>query len=445
MRLVEERAKRVLRVAFFGGMANNCYLAAKCMHASGVDVSYIRDIDDNYAMSQPIWAEKRLFKQAVEIAATSSWTPDQWDDLAEKTSWSPPEWIVDPRQLRGSFEPLFRDTGDVSVGNYTPAPAHYYRSILHHFQKFELIFVSNVHAIILAMLSGRPFVICPAGGELMVATGQITGQGAVGFTLKQQEVLLRKAFQRSRGVITNTRYLDHASLTGSRAELLSLFPKSKLVRVSLPFAVSPVSDAASKRRLLDATLAELGERPIQQTFAAFIPSRIDFQWKGQDIIMQAIDQLPEAAEFAFIFSGWGADLNTLTKWAAGRRNVRMLGKAMSWPILNDLYRGSDLVIDQLRLGHIGTAAREAAAAGTPVMAYIESPMRENAGEGCAFDRPELPVLNACDAATVGEWLRGIASGTVDLELHAQEGRDWIARYASSDLMHSALERAASVG
>jgi glycosyltransferase involved in cell wall biosynthesis len=414
------------------------------MHACGVDVSYIRDIDDNYAMSQPIWAEKRLFMQASEIASTSGWTADQWDDFAQQASWMPPEWIVDPRKLRGSFAPIFSDTGDVSARNYTPAPAHFYRGILHYFQTFEIIFVSNVHAIILAMLSGRPFVICPAGGELMVATGQISGEGEVERTLKQQGILLREAFRESRGVITNTRYLDHASLTGNQTNLLRLFPQSKLVRVSLPFAVSPISNASSKRKLLNATLAELGEAPIRHAFSVFIPSRIDFQWKGQDIIMQAIDQVPEAADFAFIFSGWGADLERLTSWAAGRRNVRMLGKAMSWPVLTDLYRGSDLVIDQLRLGHIGTAAREAAAAGTPVMAYIESSRRERAGEGCPGDRPELPVLNACDPATVAAWLRGIASGAVDLELHAQEGRDWIVRYASSDLMRAALERAAFV-
>jgi hypothetical protein len=118
----------------------------------------------------------------------------------------------------------------------------------------------------------------------------------------------------------------------------------------------------------------------------------------------------------------------------GNTQIRFMDCVLSKPLLRDMYRACDLVIDQLTLGHIGSTAREAAAVGTPVMAWIDSiawlPQR----------RPELPVLQAKTAQDVATWLSRTANGDIDLTHKGQVAQNWIQRYASAETMRDALVR-----
>lgn len=427
-----------LRVAFYGGMANNCYMACKSMRALGVDAFFVRDQLDNYVMSQPLWEDHRFSLGYDEVLASNSRTPADWDRLADKLGWQAPHWIVDPDQLQGQAEPDFSATPHINLRNYTPAPGENYREVIAFFQTCDLLFVSNVHAVILAALSRRPYVICPAGGEFLMAAGLINaGDEDVRYVYRQQRDLLLSAFRRTRAVLTNTSYWHHSALTGGALPLIWNFPPSRFKRVSLPFDAQPAPDGDSKRRALNGLLAEVDQGPVAQRFSVFVPSRVDFRWKGQDRLMAAIDMVPEAREFCFIFTGWGADYQKLLDWKGGRENVRVLAHALSKPLLGEFNRASDLVVDQFTLGHIGTAAREAVAVGTPVMASIHETWLSR-----RFGRPELPVLNASSAAEIAHWLVEIAAGRCDLAKAAQAGTEWIAEYASPQAMLAALEAAA---
>ena len=48
---------KALRVAFYGGMANNCYMACSQLRELGLNATFIRDHLDNYAISQPLWED----------------------------------------------------------------------------------------------------------------------------------------------------------------------------------------------------------------------------------------------------------------------------------------------------------------------------------------------------------------------------------------------------
>jgi glycosyltransferase involved in cell wall biosynthesis len=346
--------------------------------------------------------------------------------------WQKPDWIIEPLQLTEEAEPIFLSEWQVSLANYTPAPADHYRRIIKVFRDCDLIFVSNVHAIILALLSDRPFVICPAGGEFLLATDQLSADGPVGETYRQQGILLREAFALCSGILTNTAYLHHTSLTGSLAKLLKYFPPYLFRRVSLPFPVRPSLSVGVAREKLDGLLSELGAEPVRTRFAVFVPSRVDFVWKGHDRLMAAIDEAPQSDEFTFIFSGWGADFLKLKEWALGRSNIRIVHSALSKPLLYEFNAASDLVIDQFILGHIGTSAREAASVGTPVMAWIRT------GNWLPWARPEMPVLNANSVRDIIKWLTRIAAGDVDLRKEGQTAQNWIQAYASPLQMRKVL-------
>jgi glycosyltransferase involved in cell wall biosynthesis len=419
-------------------MANNCYMACKSMRALGVDAVFVRDQLDNYAMSQPLWEDHRFSLGYNEVLASSAWTPADWDRLADRLGWCAPHWVIDPDRLQSQAEPDFSATPHINLRNYTPAPGSNYREVIAFFQTCDLLFVSNVHAVILAALSRCPYVICPAGGEFLMAAGLIQADDEnARYVYRQQRDLLLSAFRRTRAILTNTSYWHHTALTGGALSLAWNFPARRFKRVSLPFVAQPAPDYDGKRKALNGLLAEVGREAVTQRFSVFVPSRVDFRWKGQDRLMAAIDIAPESREFCFIFTGWGADYQKLIDWKGERENIRILGHALSKPLLNEFNRASDLVVDQFTLGHIGTAAREAVAAGTPVMASIHENWFSR-----RLGRPELPVLNASSAEQVAHWLSAIAGGRCDLTKAAKAGTEWIAEYASPRAMLAALEAAA---
>ena len=49
-----------IKILFYGGLANNLYVTAKCLQNNGFNVNFIRDVSDHYVMSQPIWEDKKI-------------------------------------------------------------------------------------------------------------------------------------------------------------------------------------------------------------------------------------------------------------------------------------------------------------------------------------------------------------------------------------------------
>lgn len=421
------------RIAFYGGVANNCYIAAAWMRGAGIDAIYIRDFVENYAISQPIWEGCRLKLRYEELAVTWSWSAQRWDDLAAAHGWVAPDWVIDPRHYGHEDSPDYRYFyDDHELYGYVIAPYDHYRKVISIFNSCDLVFVSGFYAMILAALSRTPYVVCPAGSEFMIASGQVTGEGAVGIVREWERRLTLQAFRSAASIMTNTPYLQHHSLTGGLRKLFELFPPSKFERVSLPFKAEARRSPEERRELLNSTLDELGLAQVKSRFCVVVPSRVDFALKGQDRILGALSLLKQAEDFTFIFSGWGSDFPAFKAMTSGNPQIRVLDFAVSKPILLDLFAGADLVIDQFALGHIGTAAREAASVGAPVMAWID---RREPGN---LLRSDLPVLNARDVKSIAEKLNGISSGKIDLEMQSQKGLQWIRKYAAPEKMARAL-------
>ena len=178
---------------------------------------------------------------------------------------------------------------------------------------------------------------------------------------------------------------------------------------------------------------QLELKPITTEFCLFVPSRIDYRWKGQNIIADALFHHPQRDRFTLIVSGWGADyLHFCEEYKASMHNIRVMNCVISKPLLRNMYRATDLTIDQIMLGHIGTAAREAAAVGAPVLAWI------NENSLLPSVRPEMPVLNAHSKAEVECWLTDIAEKKIDLLQEGKRAQDWIKKYASPETMAQEL-------
>ena len=425
------------RVCFFGGMANNCYLIACRMHELGMDVVYIRDRLDNYAISQPVWEDRRLSLTYEELTGTAAWSPERWDDMATQCDWVAPEWVVDPLSCGAEDEPnrgLL--VGNEGLRNYLPAPADHYKKIIAIMRDCDLVFASNVHAVILAYLSGKPFIICPTGGEFLVAAGLIDANGDqnVANSLAVQKEIMKRAFRRAQAVMTYTRFFQHAGLAGGYWQLIRHHYRTRFERVSLPYLTKPRMTSAQRREKLNLLLVEFNLAPVVTKYSIFVPSRIDYQWKGQNRLLEALDQIECRDEFTVICAGWGADFEDFRARVGTSNRFRILDRAMSKPILNNFYASVDLVVDQFVLGHIGSAAREAAAVGAPVLASIQS------GWSARLDGNDFPALNATSAEDIGRVLTEIARGDVDLCAAGLRHQAWVERYAAPSIMHNAIMR-----
>jgi hypothetical protein len=428
-----------IKIAFYGGMANNCYLVCSRMRELGFDAITIRDRLDTYAISQPMWEDHPFTLSYAELAASSGWTAERWDELARDKGWVAPQWLVDPVQCSDEADLDYAAVADdPDLVGYFPAPADHHRKIIALMRKQDLVFVSNVHAIILALLSGVRFVICPAGGEFMVASGLMTAEGDVGRTLDRQRRLLMVAFHRASAVLTNTAFFQHKTLTGGIWPLIRDYHRVRFERVSLPFLCTAPLAHADKRQRLNAFLATLGQPPVTSPVSVFVPSRIDYTWKAQDRIIEALRSARFPKDFTFMFAGWGADYADFQERTRGMAGIRILGAAFSKPVLYDIYRSVDCVVDQFTLGHIGSAAREACAVGTPVMAWIDGVYRP-----WPF-RPELPVLNARTSEDIAAVLDAIALGRIDLAAAGKRAQSWVAKYSGPMQMGRALGRHATL-
>ncbi len=415
------------RIGFFGGMANNAYMAAKHFSDIGADVRFVRDRTDPYAMSQPVWEDCRFTLNFDQLLKTYSYTPEQWSDFEAQVEWERPIWFRDPldepyrvaatipKNAPNELKQLFAD-------HHLPLYSHRYLNL---FKQCDWLFVSGIHSLALAVLADVPFFICPTGGEFLVASGLIDETVGNRDTLAQQKLLVQHAFRQTRSVVTSTAYYSHAHLTQGLARLNADYGDVPFDNVSLPFVVEEKISSDHRRSGLNALLFELGLPPIETKFAVFVPSRIDFKWKGQDRLFEAYSQCAHPDDFTFIISGWGADYEIFERMIVGRKNFQAINKVVSKPILYDLYRYCELTIDQFLMGHYGTATRESLAVGTPAVCWIDEELtRRTKGWNPA------PVINVRSIPEITDMLNGISSGAIDLGKLATDGQNWINQHCS---------------
>ena len=105
--------------------------------------------------------------------------------------------------------------------------------------------------------------------------------------------------------------------------------------------------------------------------------------------------------------------------AAGRRVELVLAENLPHHAVKPLIGGTDIFVDQLRVGWYGNAACEAMAMGKPVCAYIR-PDLERHLDGC-------PVVNA-DAETLADRLLRLADNPAERAERGARGRAYVERH-----------------
>ena len=106
---------------------------------------------------------------------------------------------------------------------------------------------------------------------------------------------------------------------------------------------------------------------FSNNISLFSPSRID-QWKGHEIIWEALERMRNRAKVTLFQSDWGWEpfYSKLRKISPSNvRYVHVIPRAH----IAEYYRGAHIVVGQMKLGHLGLSELEAAACGVPVTVF----------------------------------------------------------------------------
>lgn len=428
-------------------MANNMYVFAKELVRVGVDVIYIRDRSDSYIMSQPSWEDVE-WELSQDIAKASlAWTYDDWVKREVELRWSPPIWFVDPvgdainaSLPIGKQKSILRACGWLK--RYCSLPSR--SLILRELKSCDTLLVCGIEGSLLALESGVPYIIWPHGGDMMIASKEIKLASA-GIRAKVSNLFflrnLRESYRRALAIGSHEPtgvQSDEYGSTGAYGRTLNVqylpIPMHIAAHTSDRFNLSVSNQAKIEEQLVNlrdrlglfkSMLLERGYSVSDNTRYIFVPSRIDYRWKGHHKLLEAISQTASVLrqrDFRIVFTGWGLqhhDFVERVKSAGVDDLICFLGKVYSKPLLRRLFCCVDLVVDQFEMGMCGTAALEVMASGAPLLMYVSD----------GYQRPygPAPVLNARTPEQIASVLRAVAEEQIDLNDVVKRQLQWVER------------------
>lgn len=424
------------RIGFYGGMANNMYVFAKALAGIGADVTFVRDRNDRFAFSQPVWEDVEANLSYAEVGASSGWTWQQWDGFETCNGWGQPDWLVDP-QAGGEGKALVLPPSGWRHHLRPVQSSPNAAAVLEAMRACNRLVVCGVEATTLAGLSGRPFIIVPHGGDIRIAAGLARLGGDGGWLDRRfgstPEALLKRAYVKARAVVTHGPLRIGGPLDPDRRSFAELMPKARFEQLALPVFERSRPDRDGRRAQLESLCARLGIAVPDAEVIAFVPSRVDYYWKGQDRLLPALEAFAGKGGLHVIFSGWGKDYEDLRQRMSSLQ-ATFLPCALSKQMVYAFFQASDLVVDQFVLGHYGTAAQEAMACGAPVVIWIDAADYHDVG------RDPPPVINARTPDEIVAAFGDILSDKTDLDDLGKAGCRWILQHHGPEHVKTRLDQ-----
>jgi glycosyltransferase involved in cell wall biosynthesis len=417
-----------MKIGLYGGMANNMYVFAKAMAKHGADVCFIRDRSDRYPFSQPVWQDLPFRMDYQEIPRANDWPWTRWQALEDELGWKAPAWLYDPLTdcrkggaLRASRLGYSPDGAFLKwyLGKGCRA------AVLHKMKGCDALLVCGVEGSLLANASGKPFIILPHGGDLMIAAGVLPAPP--GSPLR---VRLARAMERRQLVMAYRNALcvgvhEPSAFSADFYGAEDFFRRQRIYFLAVPVTRQERLPAAARREALNGLLARMKTGPLAEKYVGLVPSRVDFEWKGQDRLLQALAALEQRRPDAgvhLIFSGWGKDLQPARDFVRAKRqggHVTFLDAGLSKPVLSQFYCAVDFVVDQFIVGMTGTSALEAMACAAPVMMWVNDAVERYWGQP--------PVIQARSALDIERALGDICDGHIDLDHIGRRQQEWVLR------------------
>ena len=418
-------------IGLFGGTCNNLYVFAKCFVNYGLSVTFIQDRKDKFPHSQPVWDDVECYFQTG-----FEYHNIDWDFFEQQHKWSHPSWYFVPDVSAGSSRVIFHNsTGDFLSRLFICRFLRYrsdYAAVFMKMLECDLLVVCGAEPALLAMLTGKPYVIVPHGSDMRIAVGAETkGAGARGYFLAR---LISRSFKKALNVISS---LPDGSAEVPRSEYLRL-KELEIERVPIPYQAIPRFGMSARHVKLQQLFSELNMSLPSAEYYAFIPSRINFHWKGHDRLLTAVLENKELINCHFIFLGWGDDYDDALAFVEQNNlddKVTIVPVFCSKKFLFRFFEAVDFIVDSLNgSGTYGTSLSEAMSCGCPVMTWISD----------IFDKPGWeapPVIHAKTKEEIASALIRIGNGQIDLDVMSMKTVDWFGRvHSEKSVMNVFLEK-----
>jgi len=414
----EEKGCGDVRIGLVGGMANNMYCLTRVLRHQGYNAEYVEDPQDTFLMSQPLWEEVALSLDGRAFGADQAALRTS-PQLAVNSGWRPPRWVIRPaeagRPRAGSRTRIIlrrrqrRMRSRMAEALSLEPRAEEIASpvLVEQLASYDRVVACGTR-VIEALLSGAPYVFWPHGGDVHLLPFR-------------HDTPIHDAFARMIQLS-----VTRASSAGTHdptiaARLEELGRPAPIPYLPFPIDVDRYSPARPESAFVESIRARADGRPI-----LLLCSRQDFFWKGTDRFARAFASTVGAgAPLYLVVSPWGDDMEATRRLfsdAGVLQAVQYLESTVSKPLLRDLYRIADVVVDQFSpAAAFGTTMLEAMGCGTPVLINLDF--------GLFLDRwPAFvppPVLRASTEEEIADVLRAIADGSLDTGDLGRAGRAWI--------------------
>ena len=403
------------RIALLDNTTNASYIFAKILRRSGYDADFIqqRGMPFNH---QPSWEDVDVALPAGEAYAHLS-DDTYWEDFERRLGWARPPWVIRPRATVGALARL--PEVSARLARAMPAPLlplglgllASSLPIVARLRDYDVVLALGPSAGI-AYAAGRPYAVITMGWDIFSLPFMTTS---------------RNPLRRARGHLQRRALADSLQILGMPSMDLEFLERLGLGHHLRPFPV-PVDvdgyaaiEPGSRAEVFGEEVAARAEGKL----LLFCPSRISFAEKGQDLLLRAFAQVRAQGVPAYlVLLAWGheaARADALIRELHIEDDVRLLPAVFSKRRLIRALRLADIAPIQFILGGYGTLAREALAAGAPVVSSYDR-------EAPQPHPPEDPAPIIA-AATVPEirdaLLRLVGRGA--REAAAARGREWARR------------------
>jgi glycosyltransferase involved in cell wall biosynthesis len=404
-----------MKIGLYGSIASNMYLFAKALRFQGHNAIYFHDSEDKFVFSQPWWQEERFYLDYESVMASASGDKNSLSLVGGKKN---PSWVITTDSLlQKSLLEYLKSTKELFKSRAFLYVLRKYKksvSILKEFDKCDYLIVCGIEGIVLAAAANKPFIIWPHGADIRFAAG-LNNDSSSRLRAKvfngYLSFLLKDAF--ARAILIGQ--LDPNGVGGGLVKV-----PFKISHLPIPY-IKANDFCLEKKELREKLSNELGISLFSGATLIVVPSRIDYFWKGTDWLLKPLSDL-DNDNIQFLFTGWGRDYDDFKSHFDDNKKIIFLEYAVSKPILIDLYRAADLVIDQFKFGAYGTSGLEALSCGTPLLVNFDT-----SGFGKHGWPEPPPIINIQNRDELDLFFTRLGSNAINLGEIALKTRAWADR------------------
>jgi len=358
----------------YNNLANNAYIITKFLRKNNFDAEAGLIPDDRFPMSQPIW-EDLDFELPITIFKKNYY--EEWRNFEKKMKFKKPHWVQYIGKSNSSRQKLIKNNLAamfshplLSIKAMRRTPIGFFNYLNTFLNLTKIIAIRKYDFIIgfgtgplIAYLAGKKYASIPYGSDLSELPFYTTKSSKL---MSARAKLQRIAYKNSKIIFigNDPNYIEYLKKIGI-LENWVYFPFPIDYEVYRPI---PEEDFS---QLVDSKIMS----KIKNKIVFLMPSRIDFNAKGNDKVLRAFAKLVKKRNDVYlIMLGWGDDLEKAKNmiFELDLQNfVYFHPFVISKKRLIRFVNASDVILDQFSSsGAYGTTTMETMSCGKPLITYI---------------------------------------------------------------------------